>query len=56
MRASRDQRRRRGTNGVGSDGCDIGAHERNGDSNADPALFADDFEAGHPLHWSLEAS
>jgi len=41
-------------NGAGSDGCDIGAHERGADPGADPALFADGFEAGHTLIWSLE--
>lgn len=39
-------------NGAGSDGCDIGAYERGGDPQADPLLFQDDFEAGHPLYWS----
>jgi len=37
---------------AGGDGCDIGAHERAGDPQAEPALFADDFEAGHALYWS----
>lgn len=41
-------------NGVGSDGCDIGAHERGGDPEADPLLFQDDFEAGHPLYWRTQ--
>jgi len=42
-------------NGAGSDGCDIGAHERGADPGAEPALFADGFEAGHTLLWSSEA-
>lgn len=41
-------------NGPGSDGCDIGAHERAGDPGADPALFSDGFEWGHTLGWSTE--
>ena len=41
-------------NAAGSDGCDIGAHERGGDPDADPDLFADDFEARHLLYWTLE--
>jgi CSLREA domain-containing protein len=41
-------------NGAGSDGCDIGAHERGGDPEADPTLFEDDFEAGHALYWSSQ--
>jgi predicted outer membrane repeat protein len=41
-------------NGVGSDGCDIGAHERAGAPGADLELFTDGFEAGHTLLWSSE--
>ncbi len=41
-------------NGPGSDGCDIGAHERAGDPGADPAIFSDGFEGGHTLVWSAE--
>jgi len=42
-------------NGAGSDGCDIGAHERGADPDAALALFADDFEIGNLLLWSAEA-
>ncbi len=42
-------------NGTSSDGCDIGAHERNGAAGADVALFADGFEHGHTLVWTTEA-
>lgn len=41
-------------NGPGSDGCDIGSHERGGDPGADPAIFSDGFEWGHTLGWSTE--
>ncbi|MEO8197327.1 MAG: CSLREA domain-containing protein [Thermoanaerobaculia bacterium] len=41
-------------NGPGSDGCDIGSHERAGDPGADPAIFSDGFERGHTLDWSTE--
>lgn len=41
-------------NGPGSDGCDIGSHERAGDPGADPELFTDGFEWGHSLRWSTE--
>ena len=41
-------------NGPGSDGCDIGAHERGGDPGADPAIFSDGFEWAHTLDWSTE--
>jgi CSLREA domain-containing protein len=41
--------------GTASDGCDIGAYERGGDPQADPALFEDDFEAAHLLYWSTAA-
>ena len=38
-----------------SDGCDIGAVERGASAGAATFLFADDFELGHALLWSLEA-
>lgn len=41
-------------NGPASDGCDIGAHERNATAAADPALFRDGFELGTLLTWSGE--
>lgn len=41
-------------NGPGSDGCDIGSHERGGDPGADPAIFSDGFEWAHTLDWSTE--
>ncbi len=41
-------------NGPGSDGCDIGAHERGGDPGADPAIFSDGFDWAHTLDWSTE--
>lgn len=41
-------------NGPGSDGCDIGSHERAGEPGADPAVFSDGFEWGHTLVWSTE--
>lgn len=41
-------------NGPGSDGCDIGSHERAGEPGADPAIFSDGFEWGHTLVWSTE--
>ncbi len=41
-------------NGPGSDGCDIGAHERAGDPGSDPTIFSDGFEWGHTLPWSTE--
>jgi hypothetical protein len=42
-------------NGPGSDGCDIGAHEVNGEPTAPSRLFVDGFEAGHALVWTNEA-
>ena len=41
-------------NGLDSDGCDIGAHERAGAPGADLELFTDGFETGHTLPWSSE--
>ena len=41
-------------NGSGSDGCDMGAHERAGGAGADREIFRDGFEAGHTLRWSTE--
>lgn len=41
-------------NGLFSDTCDIGSHERGGDPNSSPALFSDSFEVGHTLLWSAE--
>ncbi len=43
-------------NGPGSDGCDIGAHERAGDPGADPEIFSDGFEWGHTLRWTNETT
>lgn len=42
-------------NAANSDGCDIGAHERNGAAGADVALFTDGFDYGHTLVWATEA-
>ena len=43
-------------NGAGSDGCDIGAFERAGNPEAEPDLFADDFESGHLLYWGASTT
>jgi CSLREA domain-containing protein len=41
--------------GAGSDGCDIGAVERNAGGATDLAFFADGFETATTLTWSMEA-
>ena len=41
--------------GPGSDGCDIGAHERSADAGVANALFAEGFEVAATLPWSAEA-
>ena len=41
--------------GPGSDGCDIGAHERSADPEGGTALFADGVEVAATLLWSAEA-
>jgi hypothetical protein len=38
-----------------SDGCDIGAVERNSPSLPAPAIFRDGFESGTTLVWSSES-
>lgn len=41
-------------NGPGSDGCDIGAHERAAEAGVDRVIFSNGFEEGHTLLWSAE--
>lgn len=41
--------------GPGSDGCDIGSHERSADPEVGTALFSDGFEIAATLLWSAEA-
>ncbi|QQR74582.1 MAG: CSLREA domain-containing protein [Holophagales bacterium] len=41
--------------GPGSDGCDIGAHERSADAAVENALFGNGFEVAATLLWSAES-